>query len=366
MRRKVLIGAFFIVLFLTSVAISFLYASYKKVYVGNEVLKQPDYEFSLTPTPTPDPLAPRNVLILGYGGAEHEGSVLTDTMIVAHIKPRENEVVLVSIPRDIYVPIPMKDGEEYFKINHAFAIGIDDRRFPDKLPEYSGIKGAGELAKREVGLVTGLDITNFVAINFSGFKRIVDYLGGVDVFVPYTFKDEYYPIKGKEDDTCEKKEEEIEAIHATLSGQLLEKEFKCRFETVEYERGMQHLEAEEALKFVRSRHSETYGSDFGRSLRQQAFIVAVKDKLINFRSIPRFIPVINTLSSNVQTDIDIKTALELFREYGEIEDIEIESISLTTDNVLEESLTSDGQYILVPMGGKDNWEVINEFIEERL
>ena len=315
-------------------------------------------------TPTPDPLAPKNVLLLGYAGPGHDGPTLTDTMIVAHVEPREKKVSLISIPRDIWVPIPIKsDEEKNFKLNHAFAIGSDDRSYPFKKDEYTGLVGGGNMAKDVVSEVVGMPIDYFVSINFDGFMRIINILGGIEVVVPHTLDDEFYPIEGEEDNTCGKTEEEIEAVTATMSGEKLEQEFKCRFEHLYLDAGRQFLDSETALKFVRSRHSSIGGGDFGRSLRQQAFVKAIKNRLLSLGSITKIIPVVTTLSKNVQTDIDIKQAFDLYRQLGEIEDIEIISISLSTDNVLKEDTSEDRQFILVASEG---WGNVHEYIQKEL
>lgn len=294
MKRKVVVILLSIIFLVSGLVSYYFFKLYGSVYTKTTSIYTP----SATPTPTPDPYAPKNVLILGYGGAGHEGGVLTDTIILAHIVPKKEEVILISIPRDIWVPIPMKDGSENYKINHAFAIGVDDINFPNKLPEYKGISGGGEIAKNAVGYITNLNVDYFVSVNFTGFKNIIDILGGVNVNVPYSFKDEYYPLKGEEENLCGKTEEEIELITATMSAQLLEKEFKCRYETIEFEKGIEYMDSETALKFVRSRHSETNGGDFARSLRQQALIVAIKNELLKTGSITKIIPILNNLSKS--------------------------------------------------------------------
>ncbi|OGM37642.1 hypothetical protein A3E41_05475 [Candidatus Woesebacteria bacterium RIFCSPHIGHO2_12_FULL_38_9] len=147
-----------------------------------------------------------------------------------------------------------------------------------------------------------------------------------------------------------------------MSGQLLEQQFTCRFETINYAKGKTLLDAENALKFVRSRHSETNGNDFGRSLRQQALIIAIKNKILRISSIPKIAPIINSFSRNVMTDIDIKTAIGLLEEKGKMNDVIIKSVSLSTDNVLKEAVSSDRQYILLPKDGEENWQQIHDFI----
>ena len=352
-------------LFSASVAVSYLWGVYKRIHVDTGTVSGAS-EVSPSPTPTPDPLGPKNILILGYGGAGHDGGLLTDTMIVAHIKPRENTVTLVSIPRDILVSIPVKkDKNEDLKINHSYAIGIDHVNYPKKPEKYLNEAGGGILAKEKVTEVTGMNIDYFVSVNFDGFKNIINTLGGANVYVPYTFEDKFYPVKGLEDDLCGKSDEEIEAISATMSGELLEKEFACRYETIKHSRGLELMEGETALKFVRSRHSEIGGSDFGRAQRQQALLVAVKNKLLSYKSIPKIISIVNTLAKNVQTDVDLKNGFSLLDNYKELEDFEIKTVVLTTDNVLEEKVINR-QYVLIPKSGQGNWESIKSFIKENL
>lgn len=352
----------FIGLFLISASFAYFYGIYKNVVVTSNAPKT-----TPSPTPTPDPLRIRNVLLLGYAGGDHDGATLTDTMILARIYPKDKKIKLISIPRDIWIPIPVsKSSYESFKLNHAFAIGLDDKKYPDKDEKYKGIYGAGTLVRESVGVVTGITPENFVAINFSGFKGVVDGLGGIEVNIPFSFEDKYYPIKGLENETCGKDEDEMKALHATLSGQLLEKEFPCRFETLNFKKGVTTLDGDTALKFVRSRHSDINGSDFGRALRQQAFLVGVKNKMLKLGSIPKIITTINTLSKNVLTDIDFKTALQIINEQETLTDFKIETLTISTDNVLKESFSSDRQYILIPRSGDGNWNEIHEYIQDNI
>jgi len=362
-KKKITLGILFAALFLISASAAYLWSLYRGIYVGEKTIVVGTPVPNASPTPTPDPLGPKNILLLGYGGAEHDGSLLTDTIIVAHVVPREKSVTLITIPRDTWVELPVTENSyKSFKVNHAYAIGSDDDDYPNKPDFYKGRSGGGNMAKYAIGQITGLNIDHFVSINFSSFRSVIDNIGGVTVNVPFTFTDNFYPIKGEEENICGKSPDEMVAIHATLSGELLEREFKCRFETVHYEKGLVTMTGDEALKFVRSRHSITGGSDFGRSQRQLALITAVKNKLVNYKSIPKIISIVNLASKNVSTDINISSALDLYRD-NEIEDIEITSFSLTTDNVLKESTSSDRQYILIP---KNNWESVHEFIKEKL
>ncbi len=353
----------FLGLFIISASGAYIIKTYSRVVVKE--IKNPST--TPAPTPTPDPLRIRNILLLGYAGGNHDGTYLTDTIIVARIYPKENKIKLISIPRDLWIKIPVtKENTQYFKLNHAFAVGLDDKKYPDKNDSYRGIYGAGLLARESVAQVIGIMPENFIAIDFNGFQKIVDSLGGIEIYIPYSFEDKYYPIKGLEDDLCGKSEEEMDALHATMSGQLLEKEFTCRFETLKFQKGKAVMDGTTALKFVRSRHSDINGSDFGRALRQQAFLIAIKNELLDIGSVGKFIASINTLSKNVTTDIDLSTAFEIYKEQENLTDFDIETISLTTDNVLVEGFSTDRQYILTSKEGEGNWESVHTFIQENI
>jgi anionic cell wall polymer biosynthesis LytR-Cps2A-Psr (LCP) family protein len=367
MKRNIIIGVSLALLFFFAATATYVYRLYNRVLVPVTETSRSMSRFKMGPTPTPDPLAPKNILLLGYGGAGHDGGSLTDTMILAHIIPRENEVVLISIPRDMWVPIPINEKEEeMYKINHAYAVGIDDEKYPDKPDKYNGLSGGGLLAKEKVEEVTGLNVDHFIAVDFNGFRNIVNLLGGVNINVPYAFTDNYYPIKGEEDNTCGKSNEVIVELEATLSAQLLEKEFTCRYETLSFEVGQQLMETEKALKFVRSRHSDVGGGDFGRSLRQQQFLVGIKNELLKVGSVPKLIPLLNTLSVNVLTDVSISDATSLLLKQGNLPDVNITSVTLSTDNALTETVSLDGQYILISNSGVNNWDSVHTFISNSI
>lgn len=340
--------------------IFFLIKSYRSIVVKPNIPQT----VSPTATPTPDPLRPISILLLGYGGGKHEGGRLSDSMMVVRIEPRNRQIRLVSIPRDIWVPLPLSVGEtKYYKINAAYAIGGDDKNYPNKPVEFTGTAGGGQMAKYAAGQIVGFNIDYFVALNFNGFIKIIDILGGVPINVAQTFDDPLYPIEKDEIDNCGKTEEEIAALTATLSGTKLEEQFSCRYEVLHFDKGLQTMNGTTALKFVRSRHSPQDGGDFNRAARQRLLLLAVKDRVINLGFIPKIIPTIQTLSGNLQTDIDLTRLQEFIDQINEYDQYEIISIPLTDQNVLVNSRSSDGQFILVPKDDPNNWSLVHQFIE---
>lgn len=326
-----------------------------------------------TPTPLAVNLAPQaniegkslNVLLLGYGGEGHDGGTLSDSLILVKSDLEEKRVNVIAIPRDLWVPIPFDwEEERFFKINAAYAIGLDDIGYPNKKPEFKGEAGGGNLAKYVVGQITGIIPKYFVSVNFEGLVKIIDILGGVEVNVPKTFEDNFYPVKGKENETCGFSNEKIAQLHASYSGFDLEKQFTCRYETLRFEKGKNKMDGEIALKFVRSRHSSEHGGDFARSERQYALLEAIKDKLFFLQALGELNFIGNELVKNVKTDLTVSEITLLTSLLASSKDYQVNFISLTEDNVLTSSKTVDGQFILIPKEGSGNFEAIKKFLEE--
>jgi anionic cell wall polymer biosynthesis LytR-Cps2A-Psr (LCP) family protein len=316
-----------------------------------------------TPSPTPDPLAPYSILLMGYGGGAHDGGLLTDSMIVARIEPHTDSVTLISIPRDIWVPIPVSSTEtKYAKINSAYAVGSDDRKYPNKSDEFKGPAGGGQMAKSVVSQVVGFNIDYFVSLDFKGFIKFIDLLGGVKVPVAKTFTDPMYPIEKDIVDNCGKSDDDIKALTATMSGEKLEQQFPCRYESLHFDKGLQLMTGETALKFARSRHSIEDGGDFNRANRQRVLIEAVKNQVISLNFIDKIIPTIKTLSYNLKTDIDLAKLQSLISQSAVLSKYKINSIALTDQNVLVDDKSSDGQFILVPKAGPDSWDQTHQYI----
>jgi polyisoprenyl-teichoic acid--peptidoglycan teichoic acid transferase len=215
-----------------------------------------------------------NVLLLGVGGAGHDAPDLTDTMILASISPQNHKMTLVSVPRDIWIN-DLKD-----KINSAFMYGKAKQ----------GVNGGFVLAKSTMEQVLGVQINYVVLIDFGGFKNVIDAINGITVNVQNGFTDSQYPIAGRENDTC--------------NG---DRTYACRYMTVTFKPGVQTMDGETALEFVRSRHANgTEGSDIARETRQQLVISAIPTKLLNLQTLSN-VSVDNKLiqiaQKTIQTDM---------------------------------------------------------------
>lgn len=228
-----------------------------------------------------------NILLLGIGGGKHDGPLLTDTIIYVSIDPKTNKITLVSLPRDLWIP------EFKAKINTAYSSGENKQK-----------DGGLILAKAIVEKILDQPVDYALRVDFNGFVRAIDMVGGLDIDVARDFDDFEYPISGKEVDTCGYTGEEFEK-RATASS-LLEA-FPCRYEHISFHKGIEHMNGERALRFVRSRHAVGIeGTDFARSERQEKVIAAFKNKVFSvgtFLNPTRILSLYDVFKDSIHTDI---------------------------------------------------------------
>lgn len=225
-----------------------------------------------------------NLLLLGMGGPGHDGPYLSDTIILASIKPSTNEVALVSIPRDLQA----RSEFGYTKINAVHANY-----------EYKHRGEGAEYTRRWFEKQFDLKIPYYVRVDFKAFVEAINAVGGVTVDVSRTFTDNYYPNAGKErgpDCTGEN----------TSS--------PCRYLKIHFDAGTQTMDGERALIFARSRKGVGDSNDYGRSNRQQLVMVALKDKLLSLGTLAnplKLQQLHNSLTTNIKTNLDWKELLRL-------------------------------------------------------
>jgi len=304
------------------------------------------------------------VAMLGYGGKNHEGGYLTDTMIVAHINYKSKKALLVSIPRDLWVKLPTKSKEPFSaKINTVYQLQLFPETFPDvAVKEYTKTDKSG-LLKKVLKNITGLDIDAYVAIDFDAFETIIDTLGGVQIEIEHSFEDKEYPIEGKQNDLCGKNEEDLEELEKLATESVL-LAFPCRYETINFSAGTNFLNGEEALKFARSRHSEQDGGDFARAKRQQLIIEAVVNKLLSPLYFPKIPGLMDKLETQIETDALYQDLTTVLKQAPQAKQYQLKKLILSTDNLLINDLSADGQYILIPKKGTNDWGKIQTKIKK--
>jgi polyisoprenyl-teichoic acid--peptidoglycan teichoic acid transferase len=274
-----------------------------------------------------------NVLVLGYGGGQHDGANLTDSLMVLSVDRGTGATAMISVPRDLWVQVP-PDSNHYDKINTAYQVGLANG--------YAGLppgRDAGAaLAARKVEDVTGLDVPYWVTLNFTGFRSLVDALGGVDITVPTAFTANY----PRNDDPS----------------------IDPSWKTIHFNAGRQHMDGERAIEYARARYVNdppSEGSDFARSARQQLLVRAIFGQARQPTAWPRLTGSSKELGGAVYSNLSL-TDLALFGEKLDLN--HARRVGLTTQNVLVETTSDDGQDILLPANG--DWDAVRQYVARQM
>jgi len=262
-----------------------------------------------------------NILLLGMGGRQHEGGYLTDTIILLSLDLQNKKVAMISIPRDMAIPI---EDNGFQKINSINAYA-----------EMKNANSGGLAVSQALSDILGIPIDYYLRVDFEGFVNIIDELGGIKVLVKNTLEDNRYPIKGME------KADDYEA----------------RFEHLYIKKGWQRMDGETALKYSRSRHAlGAEGSDFARARRQQIIIEAVKNKLISAHTLFNLSMIggiINEAKNHISTNLKTWEIIKLWKEFKDVGKDQI--INKVLDNgpngLLVDTIANNGAYILSPRSG---------------
>ena len=218
---------------------------------------------------------PFTLLLMGVD-SEKEGiansSFNGDSLMLITFNPKTLNTTILSIPRDTYVPIACFDGKRANKITHAAWYG--QNCMIETIEDF-----------------TGIDINYYLKMNFKGVVKLIDNLGGVEVDVPYSF--------------CEQNSNR-----------------KWGANTVYVEEGLQTLTGEQALALARNRHPNptkcapkwtNYSSnDFIRGQNQQTVVKAILNKAKDIRSLDVVTDLLDTLSSNLETNMSTNEVLSFY------------------------------------------------------
>jgi LCP family protein required for cell wall assembly len=235
-----------------------------------------------------------NILLLGSDNDSKFNfpALLTQVMMIVHIDPAHHSVSLVSIPRDSWVYVPEVGGMH--KIDQAFFLGaIQHNNFDD------GVR----LARLTVEKDYGITIDRYAWVGLSGFASVIDTLGGVDIDVTHPIVDDTYPY-----DTSNSND-------------------PYAYQRLYLVPGPQHLDGQEALEYVRSRHADLIG-DIGRTERQQQVLSALKKKLTPVNVTTHLTQLIADVQGKVYTDVSEQEMLA-FANFGrDLPDSAVQHLSL--------------------------------------
>ena len=242
----------------------------------------------------------QNILILGIDQRPKEDptGTRTDTMMLVTLDPVERGAGIMSIPRDLYVPIPNK-GQDRINTAHVY--------------------GGPKLAMQTVAYNFGVPVQHYVRVNFNVVTTIVDLMGGVEIYNDQDIADYQYP------------------------------DMNFGYEPFFLKAGAQKLDGKTALKYMRTRHG---GSDFTRNKRQQQVIFALREKALSTNAITTLLPQAPRLYQALRESIDTDLSLsELLRMLVFVKDLPSDRIAhVAIDETATQAwTTAQGAQVLIPI-----------------
>ncbi len=260
-------------------------------------------------SPTPIPAAGAvNILLLGKDERPDQAGTptRTDTMMVLRVDFDHHTAKLLSLPRDMWVALPGLEayGLTAGRINTAYYYG-----------EVYDLPGGGpRLAMEAVTLNFGLPLDHYAIVDFQGFVKIVDALGGIDIDVPTRIYDEYFPTDDYD------------------------------FMTLIIEPGLQHMDGVTALQYARTRHQD---SDTERVKRQQLVLLAIREKALTFDVVTKLPELYTAAEGSFETDMSLPTLISYALEARQIDRAQITTYVIDQE-VLTGWTTPGGASVWIP------------------
>lgn len=258
-----------------------------------------------------------NILLIGVGGPTHpgEGKDLADAIMLLSLKPSTKQAALMSIPRDLYLPIGSYGTH---RLNAAHDIG-----------ENHGYRGGGpKLLMDTVEKVTGQPVHAFIRIDFAAFEKVIDELGGVDIYVYRPFYDYM---------------------------------FKDRFVA-----GWQHMSGKRALRYARLRYvdNSAEGNNFARELRQQQVINALQENVhaLSAQQALKIVQLARTVSGYTKTNLTTAQMIELYSTFRDMTRQSVRHVSLAPFlDIVNVTDPADPGEAVRPRSG--NWNEIRQLAQ---
>ena len=280
-----------------------------------------------------------NILMLGKGGAGHDGADLTDTLLIASIDPIQKEASLLSIPRDFWVKTDTGSSKinavyanaKYKVLNGKKTADINDRA------EKAGLAAI----EAEMEEVTGIPIHYYVMIDFVAFEKAINTVGGININV-----------------------DKNGVVYERLFDTITRKQY-----VLDVKEGPNQFDGKRALFYARSRHTSARG-DFDRAERQRAVIIALKDKITSAGTYGNPVKVnqlVNEFGDHVRSNLSTGEVLRVYDIIKGVDSSKIGSVGLADQpNVLVQTDTINGQSIVRPIAGLYDYTKIQSFIRNTL
>ncbi len=240
------------------------------------------------------------ILVLGIDQrpGEDPNTTRTDTMILVTVDPRTKTAGLLSIPRDLYVPLPNR-GQGRINTAHIY--------------------GGPEYAMRTVELNLGLPVQHYVRMNFEAVVTLIDLVGGIEVDNPQDIDDPFYP------------------------------DANYGYEPFKLSAGVHKLDGHTALKYARTRHGD---SDFFRIRRQQQVIFALRSKFLGSDAVTKLLPnapaILQALHDAVATDLSNAELVQLALLARDIPEDHIARLAID-EQAVQPWTTPSGGSVVIPV-----------------
>ncbi|EFO81343.1 cell envelope-related transcriptional attenuator [Oscillochloris trichoides DG-6] len=249
------------------------------------------------------PVTGNTITILLLGSDRRPGeswATRSDAIVVLHLDPERQRVAMLSLPRDLVVPIP---GYGYARINAATVYG-------DLYPE---LGGGLDLARRTVSQYLNLPINYVLRADFHAFTEAIDAIGGIEIDVPYALYDSAYPT--------------IDYGYMIAS----------------FAPGLQHMDGATALIYARMRHAD---SAYARNRRQQQVLLAILQQAREgniLSQVQMITDVTSALRDDIQTDMSLERMLGLAWAFRNVSPAAVERYALD-ENLVYEGVLADDPY----------------------
>lgn len=251
-----------------------------------------------------------NLLLMGIDRRPTDTGLAfrSDTMMLISFDPVSKQLGILSIPRDLYVPIP--GYSERQRINTALPLGEQQRA------------GFGpKLAMQAVQSNLGMPVNAYVVVDFIAVTKLVDAIGGIDIDVPEPITDYQFP------------------------------DMNYGYSPLILSAGEQHMDGNTAQKYARTRHGS---SDFDRARRQQQVLYAIRDRLLNLSTLPQLIvqapSLYASVSNNVYTDLNVDQIIQLGLWLKDLPSNAIHT-GVIDEHYTQNYTTPDGAEVLIPYQG---------------
>lgn len=279
-----------------------------------------------------------NILLVGTseGDPGHPGEDLTDSIMVISYTVATKKTAIISIPRDLWV----KNSYASTKINALYHYGESA-----KFKESGYYPGGIGLLQKEIQKITGLDINYYAKINYNAFKESVNAVGGIEV-----------------------------NIEGSDPRGIYDPNFDSQYgkDALKLKNGVQTLNGTQALLLSRSRNAHggygLAGSDYDRAANQRKMLIALKDKALGigiFANPVKLGQLTDAIGNNIKTDFKTSEARRIYDLAGDPA-AQIESVGLTSENVLKNYSSEGTGAALIPQAGIGIYTEIQKFINEKV